>query len=177
MKELEQRILKDGKLLGNDILKVGSFLNQQVDTDLLVKMAKEVKRLFPDEITKVLTIDYVPYDRDLYRTEYIGIDENNKFVKREITASEVKVAIVNLYDKIFELIQDVMKSLPKDILADIYNNGIMFVGGANKIAGMYEYARQKLDLPIIVPEDPQDAVILGAGKLLNSGNEFLKIDL
>ena len=57
MKELEQRILKDGKLLGNDILKVGSFLNQQVDTDLLVKMAKEVKRLFPDEITKVLTIE------------------------------------------------------------------------------------------------------------------------
>ena len=57
MKELEQRILKDGKLLGNDILKVGSFLNQQVDTDLLVKMAKEVKRLFPEEITKVLTIE------------------------------------------------------------------------------------------------------------------------
>ncbi len=57
MKELEQRILKDGQLLGNDILKVGSFLNQQVDTDLLVKMAKEVKNLFPEEITKVLTIE------------------------------------------------------------------------------------------------------------------------
>ena len=57
MKELEQKILKYGKILGNDILKVGSFLNQQVDTDLLVKMAKEVKRLFPEEITKVLTIE------------------------------------------------------------------------------------------------------------------------
>ncbi len=117
------------------------------------------------------------YERDLYRTEYIGIDENNKFVRREITANEVKVAIVNLYDKIFEFIQDVLKELPKDIVADIYNNGIMFVGGACKIAGLYEYARQKLDLPIIVPENPQDAVILGAGKLLNKGNEFLKINL
>lgn len=57
MRELEEKILKEGKLLGNDILKVGSFLNQQVDTDLLVKMAKEVKRLFPEEITKVLTIE------------------------------------------------------------------------------------------------------------------------
>lgn len=57
MKELEQKILKEGKLLGNDVLKVGSFLNQQVDTDLLVKMAKEVKRLFPEKITKVLTIE------------------------------------------------------------------------------------------------------------------------
>ena len=45
MKELEQKILKEGKLLGNDILKVGSFLNQQVDTGLLVEMAKEVTTL------------------------------------------------------------------------------------------------------------------------------------
>ena len=116
------------------------------------------------------------YERDLYKTEYIGIDENNKFVRRDITASEVKVAIVNLYDKIFELINNVLHELPKDIVADIYNNGIMFVGGASKIAGLYEYAKHKLDITIIVPEDPQDAVILGAGKLLNAGNEFLKIN-
>ena len=117
------------------------------------------------------------YDRDLYRTEYIGIDENNKFARHDITASEVKVAIVNWYDKIFGLINDVMKELPKDIVADIYSNGIMFVGGASKIAGLYEYARQKLDFPIIVPEDPQDSVILGAGKLMSLGNEFLKINV
>ena len=117
------------------------------------------------------------YDRDLYRTEYIGIDENNKYVRKDITANEVKVAIVNLYDKIFDLINQVLAELPKDIVADIFNNGIMFVGGASKISGLYEYARQKFDLPIIVPDDPQDAVILGAGKLLNSNNEFLKINL
>lgn len=117
------------------------------------------------------------YDRDLYKTEYIGIDENNKFVRKDITASEVKVAVVNLYNKIFELIDVVLHELPKDIVADIYNNGIMFVGGASKIAGLYEYTKHKLELPIIVPEDPQDAVILGAGKLLNAGNEFLKINL
>ena len=117
------------------------------------------------------------YDRDLYRTEYIGIDENNKFVRKEITANEVKVAIINLYDKVFELISEVIKQQPKEIIADIYNNGIMFVGGASKIAGLYEYAKNKLDLPIIVPEDPQDAVILGAGKLLNTKDEFIKINL
>ena len=117
------------------------------------------------------------YDRDLYRIEYIGIDENNKFVKNEITASEVKVAIVNIYDKIFELINNVLKELPKDIVADIYNNGIMFVGGASKIAGLYEYAKKKLDMPIIVPDEPQDCVILGAGKLLSKDSEFIKISL
>ena len=115
------------------------------------------------------------YDKDTYRAEYVGIDENNKFVRRDITASEVKVAIVNIYDKIFDLIKEVLTELPKEIVADIYNNGILFVGGASKVAGLYEYAKKKLDLPVIVPEEPQDYVILGAGKLLNK-NEFIKID-
>jgi len=117
------------------------------------------------------------YDRDLYRTEYVGIDENDRFVKKSITASEVKVAIVNMYEKIFELINDVIHELPKEIATDIYNNGIVFVGGASQISGLYEYAKTKLDLPIIVPDEPQDYVIMGAGKLLNSEEEFIKINL
>ncbi len=57
MKELEERIIKEGKLLGNDILKVGSFLNQQVDINLLKNMAKNVKSLFTEGVTKILTIE------------------------------------------------------------------------------------------------------------------------
>lgn len=58
MRELEQRILKDGKVLPGNVLKVGSFLNQQVDTTLLKSMAKEVVRLFGQcGINKVVTIE------------------------------------------------------------------------------------------------------------------------
>jgi len=57
MKELEERILKDGKILNGDVLMVGSFVNQQIDTKLLKNMAKEVKSIFTEEITKVLTIE------------------------------------------------------------------------------------------------------------------------
>ncbi len=117
------------------------------------------------------------YNRDLYKTEYIGIDENNKFVRNNISANEVRLAIVNIYDEIFKLIEDVMQRLPKEISADVYNNGVVFVGGASSISGLYEYAKKKLDLPITVPDEPMDSVILGAGKLLNSGKEFLKINI
>lgn len=116
------------------------------------------------------------YERDMYKTEYIGIDENNKFVKKEITANEVRVAIQNVYDKILGFVQEVVNGLPKDVMAEIHANGIMFVGGASRISGLYEYASKKLDYPIIVPDEPQDCVILGAGKLL-SQKEFLKITL
>lgn len=117
------------------------------------------------------------YNRDLYKTEYIGIDENNKFVRNNISANEVRLAIVNIYDEIFKLIEDAMQRLPKEISADVYNNGVVFVGGASSISGLYEYAKKKLDLPITVPDEPMDSVILGAGKLLNSGKEFLKINI
>ena len=58
MKALEERILKDGEIISSDILKVGSFLNQEIDTGLLIDMAKETKRLFDGiEVTKILTIE------------------------------------------------------------------------------------------------------------------------
>ena len=58
MKELEERIKKDGQILPGEVLKVGKFLNQQIDTDLLKNMASETVRLFSGiEITKVLTIE------------------------------------------------------------------------------------------------------------------------
>lgn len=58
MKELEKKILTEGKVLPGNILKVGNFLNQKIDVEFMNEMAKEVKRLFSDEkITKVLTIE------------------------------------------------------------------------------------------------------------------------
>ena len=53
MKELKEKIIKDGKIIDGDVIQVGSFLNQQVDTSLLKKMALRVKELFDEKITKV----------------------------------------------------------------------------------------------------------------------------
>ena len=40
MKLLEERILKDGDVLGKDILKVDSFLTHQVDYELMQEIGK-----------------------------------------------------------------------------------------------------------------------------------------
>lgn len=58
MKQMEEKILREGQVLPGDILKVGSFLNQNIDTEFLGQMAKEFARLFADDgINKVLTIE------------------------------------------------------------------------------------------------------------------------
>jgi xanthine phosphoribosyltransferase len=58
MKLMEEKILQEGQVLSGDILKVGSFLNQNIDIKLLGQMADEIARLFAGcDVTKILTIE------------------------------------------------------------------------------------------------------------------------
>ncbi len=58
MKLLEDRIRLEGKVLPGNVLKVGHFVNQQIDTDLLRAMAQELhKRYQKDAVTKIMTIE------------------------------------------------------------------------------------------------------------------------
>ncbi len=58
MKLLEDRILRDGKVLSGNVLKVDSFLNHQIDVELVDAMGEEFFRLFSGErIDKIITIE------------------------------------------------------------------------------------------------------------------------
>lgn len=58
MNFLEERILKDGVVKPGNVLKVDTFLNHQMDVELLEQIAHEICRRFADKkITKVLTIE------------------------------------------------------------------------------------------------------------------------
>ena len=58
MELLKQRILKDGHATEDDVLKVDSFLNHQMDINLLNEIGREFRRRFDGEpITKILTIE------------------------------------------------------------------------------------------------------------------------
>ena len=58
MELLERRIMQDGEVYPGNILKVSSFLNHQMDIDLLEKMGEEWARLFAGEgVNKILTIE------------------------------------------------------------------------------------------------------------------------
>ena len=58
MNFLEERILKDGIVKPGNVLKVDSFLNHQMDIDLMQEIGREFKRRFADkQVTKVLTIE------------------------------------------------------------------------------------------------------------------------
>ncbi|WP_105617873.1 xanthine phosphoribosyltransferase [Vallitalea okinawensis] len=58
MKLLKDKILEEGRVVGEDILKVDSFLNHQIDVELLKEIGKEFKNRFNNKkITKIITIE------------------------------------------------------------------------------------------------------------------------
>lgn len=58
MKLLEDRIRKDGVIQEGNVLKVDSFLNHQMDIDLINEIGKEFFRRFSDAgVSKILTIE------------------------------------------------------------------------------------------------------------------------
>ena len=58
MKILKDRIVADGVAIGTEIVKVDSFLNHQIDVELLDQIGQEfAERFRGSEVTKILTVE------------------------------------------------------------------------------------------------------------------------
>lgn len=58
MEALKQKIISEGRILPGNVLKVDSFINQQIDVELMTKIGQEFAKRFADKkIDKILTIE------------------------------------------------------------------------------------------------------------------------
>ena len=89
MKTLEERILKDGYVLGENILKVDSFLTHQVDLNLMKEIGKVFADKFKDAgITKVVTIEASGIAPALYTADALGVPMIFAKKSKNITMNE-----------------------------------------------------------------------------------------
>ena len=141
MQLLEDRILKDGKVIGSNILKVDSFLNHQLDIALFNEIGKEFKRLFSGcEVTKILTIEasgiaiasitaqYFNNVPVVFAKKFIGTNMDNEnyeaevfsFTKNKLYKIRVSKKYINSCDKVL-------------IIDDFLANGRAILGLANAV--------------------------------------------
>ena len=74
MKKLEERIFQDGQVLGENILKVDSFLTHQVDFSLMKEIGQVFAEVVKDAgITKVVTIEASGIAPAVYVAEALGL--------------------------------------------------------------------------------------------------------
>lgn len=75
MKIFKEKILLEGRALNENVLKVDSFVNHQVDAELMEQIGEEFARRFKDkEITKVVTIESSGIAPALMTARKLGVD-------------------------------------------------------------------------------------------------------
>lgn len=135
MKELKERIKKDGIVRAGNVLKVDSFLNHQLDIELFEAMGQEFKRRFEgDQVTKILTIEASGIAIACIAARYFGVPV--VFAKKTQTkniAGDVYTSKVESFThgKVYDIIvsKDFLK--PEDrilIIDDFLANGKALLG-------------------------------------------------
>ena len=57
---------------------------------------------------------------------------------------------------------------PPDLVQDVLTNGITLAGGGGMLSGLDMLLSQQAEVPVHVTKQPLEAVVLGAGKCLDS---------
>lgn len=135
-------------------------LAMYIEDNYAVKITNEQAQEIKDNIASV-------HINDMYTATFDGVNEQDEYKTVTMRANEARVAIIGVYDKIFDLLEEFLDELPSETLAQIRKNGIVFTGGVSSVHGLVEYASKRLNIPTTVADNPKDAVILGAGKLLS----------
>lgn len=87
MLAMEEKILREGKVMPGNILKVGRFLNQQLDIAFLNEVGKEMARLYRDAgVTKVITIEASGIPMATFAAYHLGVPA--VIVKKHASANQ-----------------------------------------------------------------------------------------
>jgi rod shape-determining protein MreB len=157
-------IIQADKILYSGIIDVGynsgvrafmSFAEEKFGMDL----SFETARLVIDEIGSLLPND----------TRYCKF---NEFV---VKAEQVRGIIYLYYEQIIGAISHILSAASVDVVRAIKNSGIVFGGVGASVRGLADAVYAKLGLQSIIADDPDNAVLLGAGGLLADPKILIKV--
>ena len=83
-----------------------------------------------------------------------------------IATGEIYEALKDPVSELIEAIQAVIERTPPQLASDIFEDGIVFSGGAAALTGLSEAVYAALHVPCGVADDPQTSVVMGCGRAL-----------
>jgi len=89
-----------------------------------------------------------------------------------ITSDEVTEALDEPLHTLLEAIHGVLEHTPAELVADIFESGIVLSGGGAKLAGLCEAVAMSLKVDCFLAEEPQECVARGCGLTLENMSEY-----
>lgn len=85
----------------------------------------------------------------------------------EITMGEVYPVIEAIVRRVVQIVGDTLTELRPEVAADIYDRGIILTGGGALLSGIDQYLRDKVNLPILISDEPRYATVRGLLKMFD----------
>lgn len=85
-----------------------------------------------------------------------------------VTSAEVYEAIHMGLEAICRTIMNVLETTPPEIASDIWDYGIMLVGGGANIVGIGELITKKTGLRVTIARNPMDCECIGLGRIIEN---------
>jgi len=84
-----------------------------------------------------------------------------------ITSNHIFLALSRSLRTIIDTIRDTIESTPPELVADIYERGIMLTGGGAMLRGLDRAISQEIKVPVHIADDPLTTVVRGIGIILD----------
>lgn len=91
-------------------------------------------------------------------------------IELEISANQIQHAIIDILETILDSIKEILSKCPPEIATDILDNGIVLTGGGALIKNLDKYIEQSVNIPVHIPQNPLESVVVGAGLAFDNKN-------
>ena len=92
-----------------------------------------------------------------------------------VTDGQIREAISRTIKQIIDNIKITLESTPPELVADIYEHGIVLTGGGALLRGLDKEIAQETKIPVRVADDPLVALVRGTGILLSNPELLAKV--
>ena len=83
-----------------------------------------------------------------------------------MNSDEMIEALIGPAISIIRTVQATLEETPPELLSDIFTDGIYLTGGSANLYGLSTLLSKKTKIPVVTFENPENCVVLGAGKAI-----------
>ena len=161
-------IVSSAAVVSSSSLKVaGNAMDEAIRDYVRARYEMLVGERAAEQAKKELSARGAGAGGESFRMELVGKDLSTGMAKAvEISAGEVREALEGTVSEIVAFVRRAIEESQPDVTADIYQTGLILTGGGALLDGLAERLQKELKLHVVVPDEPLEAVALGAGRLL-----------
>lgn len=163
-------IISLGGIVVSDSVKVAG---NTLDADIIRYIRRKENLLIGDRTAETLKRNLgaamLLSGEENQTTEISGRDLING-MPRTITVSteDIMTALSGSLNKMADSVRKVLESGPPELISDVVERGIVLTGGGALLRNLDVFIQNLTHIPVMVAENPQDCVVIGTGKALDS---------